>query len=368
MTYSVSQSGDAGIRDEIELQQNLRLNDRARVVLGGSWRNDGMRSAWALPGQGTVNREISRLFGNLEWKPVAWFTGNAGLAGENDTMAGFNLMPRFGASFHVSPENTLRLGYSRAYRTAGTLAYRGKEEVLLPPPYTSLAYQYVYAGNPDLPAERLDTWEIGFLGDWRDWRSSLDVRAFNERIHNRLFVIDTGVNNNQLPDMTMPIQNVRIKGLEFQFKHQLFESTRLVLNQTFAKIDSDFLATALAMPGSSLSFSGKLQDIQEFAEYSMPRTSSSLLLMQKLPFGLDLSLAGYWQGRMKWTTNTWSPAYERYDVRLGYPFRYYGVGGEVALTVQSVNGAHREYKNSATNSLSDRIVDRRQWLSLRLDF
>jgi len=48
------------------------------------------------------------------------------------------------------------------------------------------------------------------------------------------------------------------------------------------------------------------------------------------------------------------------------------IGGELALTVQSLNGAHNEYKwpqASDPNPNPDgRIVDRRQWVSLRLDF
>ncbi len=98
----------------------------------------------------------------------------------------------------------------------------------------------------------------------------------------------------------------------------------------------------------------------------MPRRSTSLLLMQKLPLGLEFSVAGYWQDKMKWSVNTWSEKYRRFDARLGYPFRTGGLGGEVAFTVQSLNGAHGEYK--AYNDPADRIVERRQWISLRLDF
>jgi iron complex outermembrane receptor protein len=88
--------------------------------------------------------------------------------------------------------------------------------------------------------------------------------------------------------------------------------------------------------------------------------------MQKLPRNLDFSVAGYWQDRMKWSTNSWSQKYRRFDVRLAYPFRWGGLGGELAYTIQSLNGAHNEYKWSGEPT--DRIVDRRQWLTLRLDY
>lgn len=361
--YTINQSGDAGIRDELEFEQNVRLAASSRVAWGASWRNDEMRSSWSLPGQGTVKREIFRLFGNLEWKPNSWFTGNLGLAGENDTLAGFNAMPRFSANFHLNPENTIRIGYSQAFRTPDTVAFRGQEKVQLPAPLPAYVF---YRGNANLPSERLDTWEIGFLGDWRDWRASLDMRLFDERIHNRLFDLNVD-NTGSDTQSTVPIQNVRIKGLEFQFKWQPLENTRVVLNQTISKIQSSFLPSALALPNTDLTAPGVSAHLVELTEHSLPGTATSLLLVQKLPFGLDLSLGAYWQDRMKWTTNTWSPAYERYDLRLGYPFHVAGWAGEVAMTVQSLNGAHREYKASDTSAY-DRIVDRRQWVSLRLDF
>jgi len=366
-TYHFNQSGDVGMRSELEVQHSLRLADAARLVWGASWRNDGMRSEWALPGQDMVHREVSRLFGNFEWKPVRWFTGNFGLAGEEDSLAGFHVSPRLTTNFHLNSENTLRLGVSRGFRTGSTVDYLGNEKVK----FGNFLYQNVFVGNPKMPSERLDTMEIGYLGDWRDWRASLDVRLFSEKIYDRLFRIDLGTTNpvpdTSLPDATVPIQNIHIYGVEYQFKWQPFENTRLLVNQAFARIDADYLAAALGLSGSTLSSASNVQKIDEFTERSMPRRSSSLLLMQKLPLGLDFSIAGYWQEMMKWTTNTTSFNYHRFDARLGYPFRFNGLRGELALTVQSLNGTHSEYKSSINNP-DGRLVERRQWLSLRLDY
>ena len=81
--------------------------------------------------------------------------------------------------------------------------------------------------------------------------------------------------------------------------------------------------------------------------------------MQALPYKLQFSLAGYWQDKMKWSQNSWSAKYRRLDARLAY-------------VVQSLNGAHGEYKTfdgSGTDpDGTGRIVDRRQWLTLRLDY
>jgi iron complex outermembrane receptor protein len=89
--------------------------------------------------------------------------------------------------------------------------------------------------------------------------------------------------------------------------------------------------------------------------------------MQKLPLGFEFTAVGYWQDKMKWSINTWADKYHRVDTRLGYPFRWGAQRGEVAYVAQSLNGAHGEYKAYPDDPAS-RVVERRQWVSLRLDF
>jgi len=128
-----------------------------------------------------------------------------------------------------------------------------------------------------------------------------------------------------------------------------------MIGQAFVRIDSSFL------PGVD-----KVERIEQHTNQSAPRRSTSLLVMQKLPGGVDLSVAGYWMDAMKWTRNTAVDFYRRFDLRLGYPFNIGGQRGEVAYTAQSANGAHGEFRSDG--SLDDRVADTRQWVSLRLDF
>lgn len=374
-TFTINQSGNEGFRHELEFQNNLQFASAGRLAWGASWREDAMRSDWVLPRQGTVRRETARVFANWEAKPANWLTTNAGLAGENDSLAGFLWSPRLSASFHLDPENTVRLGYSRAHRTGSIYDYRADYRLTVKSGPVTVYDRYPYSADRDLRPEKMDTWELGFLGNWRDWRAALDVRLFHEKITDRLNAIDrdaSSATRDLVPALTTPIQDVVIRGVEYQFKWQPFEPTRLVLTQAFAKIDSDYLASALSYPNGTLSRPDDYRNIEDLTERSMPRRSSSLLWMQSLPYGLQFSLAGYWQDKMKWSSNSWSDKYRRFDGRLGYPFRIGGVNAELAYIVQSINGAHGEYKTfdgSGTDpDGTGRIVDRRQWVSLRLDF
>lgn len=370
--FHVNQSGDEGVRHELEFQNNLQFASLGRLVWGTSWREDAMRSAWVLPGQGTVRRETARIFGNWEAKPATWLTTNLGLAGEHDSMAGFQWSPRLSANFHVDSENTFRLGYSRAYRTGSIYDYRADYRLTVKSGAFTVFDRYPYSADRSLKPESMDTWELGYLGNWRAWRASLDVRLFHEKITDRLNTIDRDASNNLVPGLTTPIQDVSIRGVEYQFKWQPFEPTRLALTQSFAQIDSEYLASALSYPKGTLSRPDDYSNIEDLTERSMPRRATSLLWMQNLPYGVQFSLAGYWQDKMKWSSNSWSAKYRRFDGRLAYPFRLGGVNAEIAYVVQSINGAHGEYKTYDGSGRdpdgTGRIVDRRQWISLRLDF
>lgn len=359
--YRYDPWGGRGQRNEIEAQHNLRLAEAVRLAWGGSWRQDSVSAPTTLANQGEVNREVGRVFGNLEYKPSHWLTGNLGLSWEDDSLAGSHLAPRASVSFHLDPENTVRIGASRAYRTGSIVDYRGDW-------WNGSKYQF--RGDPDMPAERMDTWELGYLGNWRDWRMSLDVRLFDEKVYNRLLVIDRDDANNLIPDAMTPIQDVHMRGIEYQWKWNPFESAKIVLNQMFSNASAEFIPSALANTANSLWNDGnnyeRRRNIADLSVRGMPRRSTSLLWMQQLPWNLEFSAAAYWQDKTKWSINTWAERYHRIDTRLAYRFRWAEAAGEIAWIIQSLNGAHFEYK--AYDDPGDRIVERRQWITLRFDY
>jgi len=356
-----------GYRQEIEAQHNFVPFAETRLVWGGGWRVDTLEADATSLTNTHIQRKVGRLFGNLEWKPARWFTGNLGLSTEHDSLAGGRTSPRVSANFHLDDQNTVRLAYARAYRSGSAVDYQGNA---LRIPYalangTALTAAQVtanatpiYIGNPNLPMEQLDTWEIAYLGDWKEWRMGLDVRLFTEQIPNRTLIAYNG------PDQTVAAQHIRTDGVEYTWKWQPATPTRVMISQALLYTHASFLQNALAGPLHGLG-TDSLTNLDLMAEEASPRHSTSLLLMQKLPLGLELSLSSYWVGHMKWTRNSSVLPYSRVDGRLGYPFRWGATSGEIAFVTQSMNGPHGEFK--ANHSLTDRIVDRRSWLSLRLD-
>ena len=349
--------GGRSDRHEIELTRTLAVND-VRYSYGASWRNDALRSQTMLRDLGTVDRNTTRAFANAEWRPRDWFTGNAGASYEYDSLAGGHLSPRISGAFHFAPGQTVRLGYTRAWRTANILDYRAR--------YLVFTDEAEWVGNRALPAERLDSWEIGYLGEWQKTRLVVDVRAFSERVKNRLQTrIRTGesfgfVNR---PNTTEPVQHLHIQGYELHLTWRPLSGTRLQAGHASIRIDSENSRRGIELLNTtpSSNFLTAQDRYVELARLSAPRRSTSLMWTQDLPWGGDFSLMWFRVGDIKWTRNTFAPGYERFDLRVAYPLRIGSQLGEIAYTAQSLKGAHFEEREQ-------RIVDRRHWVTLRLDF
>lgn len=362
-------SGDWGQRHELEAVHHFSPIKNTRLVWGASWRHDAMSSKTMLRDRGTQTRQVWRGFANGEWKPTDWMTANLGASNEYDSLAGKQFSPRASLAFHLTPENTVRVGYSQAWRTASISAYRAN---YLQGPIFS---DDDNVGNPDAPAERLDSWELAYLGDWRSLRMSLDVRHFREKIKDRLMLIRPGSSDISLgpltPNSEQSIQDINIRGYELQWKWSPLDKTRILFNHASIQIDSELSRTGeqiSRVEGSSLWYASTMDKYIDLANNSAPHRSSSLMLMQKLPYGFDFSLSRYWVGDIKWTRNTAVGKYHRTDARLAYPFSWAGQRGELAYTVQSLGGTHNEQRDAGSKDPSQRAVDRRHWVSLRLDF
>lgn len=365
--------GGEATRDELEIQHAFSPIASTRLVWGLGTRSDETRAP--LYFQAVAKREVQRLFAHLEWRPARQWLVNLGGSLDRDSLTGSDFSSRFSASYHLTPEHTLRLGLARAYRIPsiyhhqGLLSYSGTNGNV-----TLTRRLFLASGEVD--PEQLTSLELGYYGEFKRLSASLDVRLFDERIPNR--VARLGKNFAPLAtceyvivapslsgtcgtgaDYAANAESLRINGLEYQARWQPLEGTRVILNQSWVKLRSHLLDV-------ETSYSPSDKDrILDQTRVSAPRLSSSLMLMQKLPYGVELTVSSNHVGRMRWNRNypgnqNTLPSYVRTDVRLARAFRLGGNRAEVAYVGQAVDGGHLAHTYSW-------LFEPRHWLTLRLE-
>jgi iron complex outermembrane receptor protein len=362
LPFSIDRGGDSS-RDDLEFQHILKPVDAIRVVWGTGIRKDSVRQKALYYSREEINRNVYRIFGNMEWRLARAWLANIGGSWEHDSIGGTTFAPRLNLSFQPVSGQTLRVGASRSFRTPSPYEVYGDQRLV---PDTGPYFDRLFLAAPGVRPERIDSLDFGYLGDFRQYRSSLDVRVFLEQIPNRIVSAErvlTAPNceNNPLnppgcgfADYAVNAQRVTIHGVEYQWRWQPLDSTRLMLNQAFVQVSQ-------SQQPFATSDSSAAATIERQTTASVPNRSASAMLMQKLPYGMEFSATHHWVGEMRWTSNSIVPAYRRLDLRLAYPFRFNATGGEVAFVSQTANGEHAEFKET-------RIVKERHWLSVRLDF
>lgn len=370
--------GGRAARDDIEVQHTFSPAAGLRLVWGVGARHDSVRGPLWFYGNTYHGRQVSRLFGNLEARPAQAWLVNVGGMWERDSVSGTTFSPRLSVSYHINAEHTVRFGATRAYRTPSIHNEVGDTRVEayyamsgnalgLPPgpvPKGSI-YLKDYLADRAVEPEKLNSLEVGYLAELREWRMSLDLRLFSEHIFNRIL---TASKNDPcalyaygfcFPDRVKyaaNAQDTKVYGIEYQWRWQPFDTTRLLVNQAFIHIDQTLGELSPPFNTSTVARIGR------HTKLSVPHRASTLMLMQRLPYGLELAGTYHFVDKTQWTRNTETPVapYRRLDLRLGYPFKLGVTRGEVAYTIQNANGEHAEFKY-------DRIFSERHWLTLRLD-
>ncbi len=167
-------------RDDIELQHRSTPSPTLQLVWGGEARRDRVDSPFVFFSGNPDPQYLYRLFGTVEWRVLAPLTLNLGGAHEKYSGEPDRFSPRAFANWQATPDDTLRLGYSRAWRQRIPFELFG--DVRATDPASGAALVRPFLPNPDLRQTRIDAVELGYFGRFETWSTTFDVRAFNERI------------------------------------------------------------------------------------------------------------------------------------------------------------------------------------------
>lgn len=317
-------------RSHLEIQHVFRLNPAARVVWGVEQRHESVASRFMFDTNKPQTTSLSRLFGNIEWRLAPMWLLNAGAMLEKHSLTGTDLSPRLMMNFQPAQGQTLRLGTTTAYRNPSLAEERANVKY-----YVSNAPIIVqaYRALGGLQPERVKSNELSYLGEFRGLGLTVDARAFRENVTHLIDKSGSPANFTNRWDAL-------VRGVEYQLRWTPSQDTLLMFNQARVRIGSDD---------------------QRVAD-SAPAHTTTLFLSQKLPLGLQFSLAHHWIGEYRWLG--WAnalPRHRRLDLRLGYPFRSGPVKGEIALVSQNVQDPYSEFR-------TDYVFRRRSFAVLSLEF
>lgn len=347
--YNLSATFDGArksIRTELEFEQIFPVATAARLAWGMKLRSEDTIAPFYFSNPDAIHAVVGRLTANLEWRLSPKVLLNMGGSAERDRFTGNNFAPRAMLNFQVAPDHTLRAGVSRAHHLPATFEQKADLKYTA---QTSQSQQdvlllYPYLGTGEVKAEKMETREVSYAGILKSLRASVDVRAFDERASRSFVPISVPLPPENLSGLLNPFQiksatglynggGVRIRGIEYQIDQKPFLGTRLILSQSYVKINSD------------VGFTAKYDD--RLAK-SAPRLQTSLLLAQDFGQGTEASLVYQRVGSIYWVdAGSPTPSFRRADLRLAHAFRVNNTRMLAALTLQSFNGSYVERSSTA---------------------
>ncbi|GAB2876806.1 TonB-dependent receptor [Uliginosibacterium flavum] len=222
-----------GTRDQVEFQS--RNSSVARqTVWGAEARRDTVDAPFMYAAGNPEPTDLYRLFGNLDERLTQSLNLNFGAALEKYRGEPAHLAPRAFLNWQVESSQTLRLGGARAWGQRPTFEKEGDTRVIDPATGALLVH---HQPNPDLRQARIDSMEIGYLGRFKPFASSLDVRIFRERVRDYIArfsvnspataALEPWIGSLQYQNFSRPVV---LQGAEYQAKFKPWTGANIIFN------------------------------------------------------------------------------------------------------------------------------------------
>jgi len=334
------------VRDDLEIQRVTTLSPSLRAVAGAGWRTDLLAAPSRFNSPDPVRSTVVRAFGTLEWRLNERWLFNAGAMVEDNSLTGAALAPRISANYRLTDSQTLRLSANRSHRNPmafeqqASMIFRNAAPFGVPGRMipTGTALNQTFRPSPDLHAERITTYELGYLAELRRIATTIDARVFLERardlVEMKLEPSTVGLFSRSNTRYFTNSGEADIRGLEISATWRPSPRTWLTAHHTELRIDNPGVSAAATPTNAS-----------GYVEYSAPRHSSSLYGAWEFRPGWQLSAAKHWIGSMSWYQDSWhkTTPYRQLDLRLARRLPASLARGEVSVTARNVDGPDQTY-------------------------
>jgi len=376
---AISFLGFKSHRYDLELQQTLSSVDDLRLVWGAGLRQDSIEGIWLFHTDDRITRDQARLFGNLEWRLHSDWIANIGGMLEWFEQKQTLFSPRLALNYHYDSYNTFRASASRAYRMPTLYEDHVQQMLFLNGPLDDLSTWRI--ATEDLDPQRIDSYELGYFGNFPQHNLIVDFRLFHEKHTN---IID------ELKDLDIPNPDQGLTGLPLTLLTEFLNATGQTGAFTFsnsadAKIRGleaslHFKPTPanliylgysyLDADGYEIRRIGGGRDVFDSDELgnAVPDHTFSLLASHRFDNGFQVSSAYYFMDDLDWPGDGDEvPSFSRWDLRFAKDFKTYGMDGEISLLIQNLGEENTDFfEDEDTGQIN--IWDRRAFLQTKLDF
>lgn len=340
-------------RYDIEAQLSAVLSDDFQYAVGGSIRRDKLYSPFWIGSNKVQNFDLRRLFAQAQYDIHPKLTLNGGFMLEDNDFTNTDFSPRASMNIHVTPNQTIRVGYSEAFRTPSYLEEKFRGGILIEAPGIDPILFQRFFNEGNLKPEKIQSREISYVAKWT--HIAVDAKFFNDTISNYISEVDN-VNFVQPPNTTpsgVEVGTFRnqgsldIQGFETQIQLLFSPDTKLMVSYAHLKNFPNNVA------------SNRIDDVMD----ATPRDISSFLFTHRFNADWDASVAGYYNSPVR-ALGDGNPvdSNHRFDARIAKRFRWDTRDGEVSLNVQNLTDRHE--KEFADYNM----LRRRAFINVRLDF
>ncbi len=316
--------GGRASNSNLMAQHTVRIDSSLRLVWGGELRRETIESRSQYNTGAALVTDFSRLFTNAEWRLHPDLLLNAGALFEYSSIAGEHVSPRVMLNWRAAEGHTLRAGVSRAFRPPST--YEKFSSVrYYDSSGTLLDSTYVASGN--VVSEKVEARELGYLAELSGPALTLDLRLFDERVRDFInetddfFLAGSGSLDQNVKDFVNG-ENFRIRGGEVQLRWKPWSGGQLIYGYS------------------------ELQSTQSYGSANLVGRygTQSLMFMQQLPAGWDMSLSHYEADASRFPGfDAAAPAYSRTDLRIAKALRLAGRRAEISVVGQNMGASYQDF-------------------------
>lgn len=317
---------------DFELEHSFPLTPQGKFLWGFGARHQEVKAPNEFSNSSYQNYDSLFLFSNLQWRFNDNFTGNLGVFGEQNNQTSVEFSPRFSLNYQLTPQQHLRLSGSVARRLPSL--YERERLIQLEIVPGSIA-DLTYISDPDVGAEKFQTYEFGYLGYWFDGRLNIDYRLFREYMDDGLDYIKYPYPD--LDEKYRLLENIaeyRMTGYEVQV--QIRPDTSWLVSIQYANIRMD---GTIVHPSKTTQLT-----------WRSPEHTASLLIGKQLPRDWSISATAFHHSRVRWRGGAKTiPGWHRYDIKISKRWRIAGKHVELAGIVQNLsNEEYLEYQDGNT--------------------